>query len=72
MVHSLHMLHLSWPYELITSIASAVTGEGASAAVSWLVTAFLDAVFGFLLGSLLIRVVNMLLVPVGFLFPDKD
>jgi hypothetical protein len=26
-----------------------VTGEGASAAVSWLVTAFLDAVFGFLL-----------------------
>ena len=71
-VHSLHMLHLSWPYELITSIASAVTGEGASAAVSWLVTAFLDAVFGFLLGSLLIRVVNMLLVPVGFLFPDKD
>jgi predicted DNA repair protein MutK len=70
-VHSLHTLHLSWPYELITSIASAVTGESASAAITWLVTAFLDAVFGFLLGSILIPVVNMLLVPIGFLFPEK-
>jgi len=70
-VHSLHTLHLSWPYELTTSITSAVTGEGASAAVSWLVTAFLDAVFGFLLGSILIPVVNVLLVPIGVLFPEK-
>jgi predicted DNA repair protein MutK len=37
-----------------------VTGEGASAAVSWLVMAFLDAVFGFLLGSILIPIVNVL------------
>jgi predicted DNA repair protein MutK len=50
----------SWPYELTTSIATAVTGEGASAAVSWLVMAFLDAVFGFLLGSILIPIVNVL------------
>ncbi len=70
-VHSLHTLHLSWPYELITSIASAVAGDGASAAIIWLVTAFLDAVFGFLLGSILIPVVNALLVPIGFLFPEK-
>ena len=70
-VHSLHSLHLSWPYELATSIGSAVTGEGASAVVSWLVTAFLDAVFGFLLGSILIPVVNILLVPIGVLFPEK-
>jgi predicted DNA repair protein MutK len=70
-VHSLHTLHLSWPYELITSIASAVTGESASAAIIWLVTAFFDAVFGFLLGSILIPVVNVLLVPIGFLFPEK-
>jgi len=70
-VHSLHTLHLHWPYELTTSITSAVTGEGASAAVSWLVTAFLDAVFGFLLGSILIPVVNILLVPIGVLFPEK-
>ena len=62
---------LSWPYELTTSIATAVTGEGASAAVSWLVMAFLDAVFGFLLGSILIPIVNVLLVPIGVLFPEK-
>ena len=71
-VHSLHTLHLSWPYELTTSIASAVTDEGGSAAVSWLVTAFFDAVFGFLLGSILIPVVTILLVPVGVLFPRND
>ena len=70
-IHSLQTLHLSWPYELTTSIASAVTGEGASATVSWLVTAFLDAVFGFLLGSIFIPVVNVLLVPIGVLFPEK-
>jgi uncharacterized protein len=29
-VHGLHTLHLSWPYELTTSIASAVAGEGTS------------------------------------------
>jgi len=70
-IHSLHTLHLSWPYELTTSIASTVTGEGASAAVSWLVTAFLDAVFGFLLGSILIPIVNVLFVPIVVLFPEK-
>jgi len=70
-VHSLHTLHISLPYELITAIASAVTSEGASVVVFWLVTAFLDAVLGFLLGSLLIPVVNALLVPIGVLFPEK-
>ena len=70
-IHSLHTIHLSWPYDTITSIVSAVTGEGASAAVSWLVTALLDAVFGFLLGTILIPVVNVLLVPIGVLFPEK-
>jgi len=70
-VHSLHVLHVSLPYELITGVASAVTGEGASAAVSWAVTAFLDAVFGFALGSILIPVVHALLVPIGVLFPEK-
>ena len=70
-VHSLHVLHVSLPYELITGVASAVTGEGTSAAVSWAVTAFLDAVFGFALGSILIPVVHALLVPIGVLFPEK-
>lgn len=70
-VHSLHTLHVSWPHELITSIASAVTGEGAPAAISWLAVAFLDAVFGFLLGSVLIPIVHVLLAPIGVLFPEK-
>jgi predicted DNA repair protein MutK len=70
-IHSLHTLHLSWPYELTSIIGTAVAGEGASAAVSWLVMAFLDAVFGFLLGSILIPFVNVLLVPIGVLFPEK-
>ena len=47
------------------------SGEGASATVSWIATAFLDAVFGFLLGSILMPVVNVLLVPIGVLFPEK-
>ena len=70
-IHSLHTLHLSWPYELTSTLATAVTGEGASAAVSWLVTAFLDAVFGFLLGSILILVVSVLRVPIGVLSPEN-
>jgi len=48
-----------------------VTGEDGFAAVSWLVTAFLDAVFGFLLGSILIPVLNLLLAPIGVLFREK-
>ena len=71
LVAQLLAAHQAQVAELTTRIASAVTGEGASAAVSWLVTAFLDAVFGFLLGSILIPVVNVLLVPVGVLFPEK-
>ena len=70
-IHSLQTLHLSSPYQLTASLALVVTGESAPAAVSWLVTAFLDAVFGFLLGSILIPVVNVLLVPIGVLFPEK-
>jgi predicted DNA repair protein MutK len=70
-IHSLHTMHLSWPYDTITSIVSAVSAESIPGAIVWLVTAFLDAVFGFLLGLVLMPVVNMLLVPVGILFPEK-
>ena len=49
-----------------------MTGEGASAALSWLVMAFLDAVFGFLLGSILIPVVHVLLFPIDILCPKKN
>jgi predicted DNA repair protein MutK len=55
----------------VDDIAAHATKAGGSAAVSWLVMAFLDAGFGFLLGSILIPVVNVLLVPIGVLFPEK-
>jgi uncharacterized protein len=55
----------------VTSMVSAVSGESTPGAIVWLVTAFLDAVFGFLLGLVLMPVVNTLLVPVGILFPEK-
>ena len=70
-IHSLHTMHLSWPHDSITLIASAVSGESTPSAIVWLVTALLDAVFGLLLGLVLMPIVNMLLVPVGVLFPEK-
>ena len=70
-IHSLHTMHLSWPYDSIASIVSAVSGESSPGAIVWLVTALFDAVFGFLLGLVLMPVVNVLLVPVGVLFPEK-
>lgn len=70
-IHSLHELHVSWPYETIKSIAYAISGGGASGAVTWLVTAVLDAVVGLALGLLLIPVVGALLAPIGALFPEK-
>ncbi len=72
-VHSLHEMHLSWsswPFETIRSMAETVSG-GASGALNWLVTAFLDAVLGLALGLLLIPLVHALLVPIEALFPEK-
>jgi uncharacterized protein len=70
-IHSLHIMHLSWPYETIASIVAAVSGESTPGAIIWLVTAFLDAVFGFLLGLVLMPIINAVLVPIGILFPEK-
>jgi predicted DNA repair protein MutK len=70
-IHGLHTMHLSWPYDNIALIVSSVSGESTPGAIVWLVTALFDAVFGFLLGLMLIPVVNVLLVPVGVLFPEK-
>lgn len=70
-IHSLHELHVSWLYDSVRLIADAVSGGGASAVLSWIVTAFLDAILGFALGMLLIPVVHALLVPIGALFPEK-
>jgi len=70
-IHALHELHVSWPYDTIRSIAHAVSNDGESGTIAWLVTAFLDAVAGFGLGLLLIPLVNALLVPITALFPEK-
>ena len=70
-IHGLHELHLSWPYDTIKAIAHSVSGDGASGAIAWLVTALFDAVVGLALGTLLMPVVGTLLVPIGALFPEK-
>jgi predicted DNA repair protein MutK len=69
--HGLHELHLSWLYETIKSIAYSVSGGGTSGAIAWLVTALCDAVVGLALGTVLIPVVGVLLVPISALFPRK-
>ena len=72
MIHGLHELHLSWPYDTIKAIAYSVSGGSTSVAIAWLVTALCDAVVGLALGTLLIPVVGALLVPIGALFPEKN
>lgn len=69
-VHSLHEMHVSLPYETIKSIAKSVSGE-TSGFLNWLVTATIDAVIGLILGSLLMPLVEAVLVPIGMLFPEK-
>ena len=70
-IHGLHEMQVSLPYETIKSIAYSVSGNGSQEAVNWLATAFLDAVVGFVLGSILIPVVEALFAPIGMLFPEK-
>ena len=66
-IHRLHTMHLSWPYDTITSIRVRRDGRRRVHCGLLAVTALLDAVFGFLLGTILIAVVNVLLVPIGVL-----
>ncbi|MGE0627935.1 MAG: DUF808 domain-containing protein [Hyphomicrobiaceae bacterium] len=70
-IHSLHELHLSWPYEKIKAIADAVSGNGASEVIAWVATALVDAVVGFVLGTVLMPVVDAALAPIDALFPEK-
>ncbi len=70
-LHGLHDLHLSWPYDTIKAIAYALSGGGAWGFVDWLVTAVLDGVVGFALGTILMPAVEAALVPIGVLFPEK-
>jgi hypothetical protein len=69
--HSLHTLHVSWPHEATGWIVTSLIGTGAGGALTWIVTASAHAIFGFLLGTVLIPVVTVLLMPIGVLFPEK-
>ncbi len=70
-IHGLHEIGWSWLYDKIKGIAEAGSGNAASGLVVWLITAFCDAVVGFLLGLLLMPIVSALLKPFALLFPEK-
>ncbi len=70
-IHGLHELHFSWPYDSIKFVADLVSGNGAVGWSAWLVTVLLDAIVGFVLGTLLIPLVERLIVPIGAIFPEK-
>lgn len=70
-IHSLHELHLSWPYDAIESIALMLSAEGSLGILHWLVTALIDGILGLILGSLLMPVFEAVLVRFEALFPEK-
>ncbi|MEM8973649.1 MAG: DUF808 domain-containing protein [Pseudomonadota bacterium] len=69
-VHALHEMHVSLPYETIKQTAKAIAGEDAPG-LNWLVTALIDAIIGIILGSILIPIVEAVLAPIEALFPEK-
>lgn len=71
-LHSLHEMHVSWPYDTISSLAKWMAGGAKAGILPWSMSALLDGIIGFLLGSLLMPVVGALLVPIGALFPEKQ
>ena len=70
-IHGLHEVGWSWPYDTIKAIAEAGSGSTGASLVVWLITAFCDAVIGLLLGLFLMPMVNLLLKPFSLLFPEK-
>ena len=70
-IHGLHEVGWPWLYDTIHAIAEAGSGSAASGPVMWLITAFCDAVVGFMLGLLLMPIVNVLLKPFALLFPEN-
>ena len=71
-IHGLHEVGWYWPYDTIKAIAELGSGRATSGIEVWLITAFCDAVVGFLLGLLLMPIVNVLLKPFDLLFPEKN
>ncbi|MBU2582924.1 MAG: DUF808 domain-containing protein [Alphaproteobacteria bacterium] len=70
-IHSLHELHISWPFEAIKAFAYSLSGNGTSGSLDWIVTATCDAIIGFVLGTILMPVVKAILMPFETLFPEK-
>jgi predicted DNA repair protein MutK len=71
-LHSLHEMHVTWPYDTVLSLAKWMAGGAKAGILPWSMSALLDGIIGFLLGSLLMPVVGALLVPIGALFPEKQ
>lgn len=69
-IHALNEMGVSWPYDTVKALAYAAGGS-TSSFLSWLITALLDALFGIVLGLFLIPIVDVLLVPIRGLFPEK-
>ena len=70
-IHGLHEVGWSWPYDTIHIIADAGSGRAGAGPLVWLITAFCDAVVGFVLGLFLMPIVSVLLKPFSLLFPEK-
>ncbi len=70
-IHALHEMHVSLPYEWVKSTAKAIVGGSEAGGLLWLVTAIIDAVIGIVVGSLLIPIIEAVLVPIEALFPEK-
>jgi len=62
-IHSLHELGVSWPYTTIKSFAYGIAGDTAPNAIGWLATAIADGIIGFILGTIVMAIVQTLIVP---------
>ncbi|MEM9577197.1 MAG: DUF808 domain-containing protein [Pseudomonadota bacterium] len=69
-LHGMEVLGMPWLYDTIHHIAVAVAGDAGF--LEWAVTAFLDGIFGIILGMLLIPVVTRVLAPIAAGFSGKE
>ncbi|WP_022709371.1 DUF808 domain-containing protein [Pseudochrobactrum sp. AO18b] len=73
-IHGMHELGMHQPngfIEHLATLASSKVSEAFAAVANWLVTAFSDGIFGFILGSLLIPVVGKIFFPTWNLVMNK-
>lgn len=72
--HAMHELGIHQPYEFIEYVAQSAAlnvTQSLSASIDWAVSAFADGIFGLLLGSLLIAVIEKITVPVWSFITGK-